>query len=332
MTLAFGLTLEDLDQRANSIGASDARIICNSDEAAIAQLWALKRGELADRDDLNDVIHCQFGNYVEGFHCEWFERRTGLDITRRGEFVTSPEFPGLHVTLDGWIEALEPSRYENKSDFSFTWGSAQPAAPVRAVWEAKWRDPHQFKAEQQVAEFSPQVHQAMAITGAEYAVLSTLTGSLKIVAHVIPFDPFYWAECLLRIESFRESVAKGTPPLRFKPMKTPEGVFAVETAAKTVDMSKGKKANMWNAFAITAMEEHPSADEAAKFKRFEKAKDELKRMVEKDVGIAHGNGITIKRDRGGKMHFTFDEQKLAEVREQAKKLAEADEQENEAAA
>lgn len=315
MSLAFGLTQEDLDQRAGSIGASDTRIICNSDEEAVAQLWALKRGDFDAKPELEDNIHCQFGQYVEGFHRNWFERRTGLDVTRCGEFVVNPELPGLHCSLDGYLASLIPSQYANRPDFAFAWGSVQPAAPVEAVFEMKWRDPYQFKAEQQVAEFSPQCHQAMAITGAKYAVLSTLTGSLKMVAHVIPFDPFYWADCLLRVEAFRASVANGTPPLRFKPMKTPEGVFAVSTALKTVDMSKDRrKGNLWAAFALTMLENHPTDDEASKSKRFEKAKDELKKLIEKDVGIAHGNGITAKKDKAGKIRFEVDPAALADAR------------------
>ncbi len=320
-TASFGLTADDLELRKGSIGASTTRLIVNGEDDELQELYALHRaqltGEPIELDDLADEIYPQFGHYVEGFTAHWFERRTGLEISRRGEHVTSPDLPGLHVTLDGFLTELLPSRYENKpSDFDFTWTCPQPAAPVQAVFEMKFRNGNRFDPYQQVEKFLPQLHQGMALTGAKYAVLATLTSDLKLYAVVAPFDRFYWAEVRTRITAFADAVRSGTPLLKLPSLKAP--LERVDVVAKTVDMSAHPQhANLWNAFAVEVLKNAPTDDETAKVRRHDKSKDAMKKLITKDVGVAFGGGILFRRDKGGSLRMEIDEAALEAARKDA---------------
>lgn len=316
MSITFGLTADDLEFRRGSIGASDARIICGGNEDDINRLWLLKCGE-EEPEDLSGNVHCQFGQMVEGFHRHWFEMRTGLELSRVQDEVKSPDYPGLHVTLDGFIEELRPVQPRDPGDFKFSWGCKRPGGTVSAIWEAKWRNSRQFNLKEQVATFSPQVHQGMALTGAEFAILSTFTSDLVIYAHVIPFDQFYWAQCLMRIADFREAVEERRPPTRFPKLSAPDGVAEVQIIPRKVDMMKTPKANMWAAFGEMLKANWPTEEEAARATQCEKAKTQLKAMLDKDVTTATGAGITATRNKAGAVSFKVDEKALEEARAMA---------------
>jgi hypothetical protein len=315
MSISFGLTPDELQFRQGSIGASDTRIIVNGTDEQITQLWLVKRG--AEPESLSDNIYCQFGQYVEGFHRHWFEERTGLELSQVGEQIHHPDYEGMHVTLDGFIEELPPVVFADPgNDFKFSWGCKRPAGPVAAVWEAKWRNARQFDLKGQVATYSPQIHQGMAFTDAAFAVLSTFTSDLVIYARVVPFDQFYWAQCLMRVEDFREAVATGRSPTKFPRLSAPE-VAEVKIIPRKVDMSRTARANEWGAFASMLLANWPTEEEKRRASYCDKAKKQLKPLIDADVGTATGNGITAKRNAAGAVSFEVDERELALSRARA---------------
>jgi hypothetical protein len=322
--LSFGLTAENLEFRRNSIGASDARIIVNGTDEEITLLWQIKRGE-APPLDLDGNIYCQFGQYAEGFHRNWFERRTGLDVSRCGEEVTHPDYPGMHVTLDGFVKGVPPVVFQDPdADFKFSWGCTRPSGLIDAVFEMKWRNARQFDLAEQVATFGPQIHQGMAMTETEFSILSTFISDLVIHARVIPFDNAYWAQCLMRIDDFREAVAANRAPTKFPKLKSMPGAGAeVKIALRTVDMMKTPKANLWNSWAQTMLATAPTPEEKGRASDHEKAKTQLKKLIDKDMGICRGAGIEAKKNAAGSISFTMDEEALATAQKQAKELAEA---------
>lgn len=317
MTISFGLTADELDFRRGSIGASDARIIVNGTDEDIDFLWRIKRGE-EELVDLSGHIYPQFGQFVEGFHRHWFEMRTGVVLDQVGAEVRHPDYDGMHVTLDGYVNELPPTVFADPNgDFKFSWGCKRPPAGARvaAVWEAKWRNARQFDLKQQVATFSPQLHQGMAMTESEFAILSTFTSDLVIYAHVVPFDQFYWAQCLMRIDDFREAVASGRQPTKFPKLSAPDGVAEVKAIPRKVEMMKTAKANEWGAFAAMLMANWPDASEISRASACEKAKKNLKAMIDKDVSTATGAGIVAKRNKAGAISFEVDEKALKAARE-----------------
>lgn len=315
MPLTFGLPRESIEAREGSIGASDARIICNGSSGDVYDLWQIKIGD-AEPADLDDNIYCQFGQFVEPFTQNWFENRTGLTVHCRADHITHPDYPGLHVTLDGFVYDLHPVDYRQDSSFKFAWGCNKPRVPVEAVFEMKFRDGMQFKPDQQVATFLPQLHQGMALKGVRFAILATFTTPLCVHCRVVPFDQFYWADCLARISDFQEAVRDRREPLLFPPMKTAkiQGVEPVRTVLKTVDMRKSRHANEWAALANLFLASAPSADDARRSKAFDKAKDGLKSLIDADVGTAKGFGVTAKRNARGAISFEIDEKALADAR------------------
>jgi hypothetical protein len=315
MTITFGLPRESLEAREGSIGASDTRIICNGTDAEVFALWEIKSGR-AEPADLDDNIYCQMGQFIEPFTQNWFERRTGLDVGMRGEHITNPDYPGLHVTLDGFLHDLAPKDYRQTADFKFAWGCHKPRVPVEAVFEMKFRDGMQFKPDEQVKTFMPQLHQGMALTGAKFAVLATLTTPLAVHCRVVPFDQFYWAECFARISDFQEAVRDDREPLKFPPLKTAkvQGVQAVKTVLRTVDMSKDKSANEWAACAAMLAASLPTDEDKRRAKRETQAKDGMKSLIGSDVGIASGFGVTAKRNGAGAISFEVDEKAIADAK------------------
>lgn len=306
--ITFGLPRESLEARKGSIGASDARIICNGTDEDVFTLWQIKIGKI-ESPNLDSNIYAQLGQFIEPFTQTWFENRTGVAVEMRGDEIRNPDYPGLHVTLDGFVYELPPVDFTQTSDFKFSWGCHKPRLPVEAVFEMKFREGMQFKAEEQVKTFLPQLHQGMVITRTSFAILCTIvTGPLRVVAHVVPFDPYYWGECFARISDFQEAVRDKREPIAFPPIKTSkvQGVQPVRTVLKNVDMSTTRHANEWALHAHALKLSLPSADENRRAKREKAAKEGLKALIDADVGTARGFGVTAKRNNAGSISFEVD--------------------------
>ena len=71
----FSVPLSIRPDRRRFIGGSDARIIMNSDETALIQLWREKRGE-AEPEDLSANLVVQLGVATEALNRSWYERNT----------------------------------------------------------------------------------------------------------------------------------------------------------------------------------------------------------------------------------------------------------------
>lgn len=317
MPISYGLTLQELELRANSTGASETRIIVNGNDEDLEQLWRLKRGEIDAQqwaEECADNIHMQFGHYVEALHREFFERRAMLPVTRIQEHVTHPDYPGLHVTLDGWVDGLPPHELPNPAgDFDFSWGCAKPSGPVPATVEFKWRNARVYSDEGQIRVFMPQVQQGMALTGAHYAILSTLTGDLVIKPHVIPFDRFYWAECYARVLAFNEAVATGSPPPKFAKLDEPEGLTVKKSVYREFDLTQLKEANIIGAYAGSLAENWPTEEERNRARAAKKAQDEIKKIIPKDASPVKGFGLEGKRNKAGSLQIAPTDEAVKEA-------------------
>lgn len=303
MNLSFGLTTDEMDLRAGSIGASETRIIVNGNDEELDRLWRLKTGQL-DLDDLNaemqTAIYPQFGHFVEAFHANFLEYFMGVEVIRQQEHVTSSDYDGMHVTLDGVIDEVEPhTPPTHGGTFQMHWGCDKPKAPFQAILEMKWRNARQYSAEGQAANFMPQLQQAMALTGIKHAILSTFTSDLVMAPHVIPFDQFYWAECMVRIEAFLNAVEKEVPPEKFPKINAPESVAVKKTIFQPCDLTTLKGANMIGIWAQALIESTPTEDEKQRASTHKKAKDELKKLIPADASPVSGFGMEGKRAKNG---------------------------------
>jgi predicted phage-related endonuclease len=94
------------ENRRQFLGGSDARIIMNSDEAALIRLWKEKRGEI-EPEDLNENLIVQLGVATEPLNRTWYERNTGRSITDIQRWVQHPVRRFLAATLDGFVNDLD---------------------------------------------------------------------------------------------------------------------------------------------------------------------------------------------------------------------------------
>lgn len=270
----LGLTSKQLAKRRHSIGGSDANIIMSGDQEKIMRLWQEKRGE-AEPENLDDVLPVVMGQWTEELNRIWFARRTGRRVTNAGDEIVHPKHSFLHCTLDGLTTTPEGHS---------------------SVFEAKHVNPFNFDLGVIVARYQPQMQHQMMVTNHPFATLSVFVGNLKWECTIVPADLFYQAELLDHELRFWDAVQNGTLPEGLEPVEPPSPIKNF----RTVDMT-GR--NEWAALADDWL------THVGVIKTFEKAEKELKAMVERDVGHAHGHGIQIKRNAIGHLRITVWEQK-----------------------
>ena len=258
------LTPEQLAAREGKLTASRVGVLMNGGDAAVHDLWRELTGDPSyEPDDLSGVWPVQLGTITEGLNLDWYERRTGRAITRRGEVVVSQEREWAAATLDGW-------------------DSDHPEGP--AVIEAKHVGGFEL-IETVIARYMPQVHWQMYVTGARLAVLSVIQGAKAPVLEAVALDDGYLAELLRRADEFWRCVASLAPPVAPPPVEPPR-----PAAARTVDMGAS---NSWAEHAASWIATQQSARE------FKTAEKEIKALVPGDAASAYGHGIEAKRARNG---------------------------------
>lgn len=212
-------------------------------------------------ENLDDSWPVQFGSYIETFALDWHERKTGKDLTRRGEVVTHPERPFFSCTLD----AFRPSD--------------RTAIDCKAP--GMWR-----KLDDVVVYYTPQMVGQRACVGADKASLLIVHGGSEPVEYPVEWTPDYEAEVWARVDQFYECVQNLCLPVHM------QAVAAPVPAVKTYDMT-GR--NEWAAQAVTWI----TTREAAKdFAACEKA---IKALVPADAIKCAGHGISVSRNKAGSL-------------------------------
>src|SRR5262249_19748659 len=173
--------------RRPCIGGSDARIIRGSDEAALIQLWRVKRGK-ADPEDLSSNLLVQLGAVTEELNRSWYERNTRQRVTDVQRRVKHSAIPWMVATLDGTVEA------------------------TGAVFEAKFMLPWSFSEEAAAEKYMPQLQHNMWVTHLRTSVLSIITGGGKWVEITIPMDPLYLSVLVSAEKKFWRCVQSGETP------------------------------------------------------------------------------------------------------------------------
>lgn len=189
-SLRYGLTDEDIARRRFSIGGSDANIIGGNDQAAISRLWSVKTGRVAP-PDLSGVLAVAMGTWTEELNRYWFERQTGLPVSRAGERLTHPEFDWLTATLDGAVNV----------------------EGTDVIYEAKHVSVKSYSPTGTLRRYMPQLQHNMFVAGFQRAVLSVFVGSSEWREHWIDFDPFYHASLLIREMRFWQAVQNDRLPV-----------------------------------------------------------------------------------------------------------------------
>jgi predicted phage-related endonuclease len=235
--------------RRSFIGGSDARIIMGNDQAALIQLWRVKRGE-AEPEDLSSNLVVQLGAATEELNRTWYERNTGRRVTDVQRKVKHSAIPWMAATLDGIVEGTE------------------------AVFEAKFMLPWSFSEEAASEKYMPQVQHNMWVTHLRISVLSIITGGGKWVEITIPVDPLYLSVLISAEKKFWRCVQTGEPPHLINAEPPRPRIEAV----RIVDMSAS---NSWAEFAALFRNTRSA------FFDHERAKSELcPRMPGRPLGTA----------------------------------------------
>jgi hypothetical protein len=204
----MSLTPEQQKLRAGKLTASRVGALMSGDDAKVLRLWEIMTGA-AEEDDLAGVWPVQLGTATEQLQLDWYERKTGVAVTRRGEVVVLPGADWAAATLDGW--------------------DGERVIECKHVGGRERRDVV-------IARYQPQFHWQMLVTGTGDLLLSLIEAANEPVYELITLDAGYAAELRARAERFMESVWMLTPPVSLA------AVAAPAIAIRQVDMSAS---NAW---------------------------------------------------------------------------------------
>lgn len=263
-----GLTQEQIDLRDGRLTASRVHCLMTGDEDEINALWEEMVGT-KEPDDLSDDWAAQLGLQTEELNLDWYEKKTGNEVIRRGEVVHKDDWAA--ATLDGW-DVIDGMVVEAKHV-----GGFEPPETI-------------------LARYQPQLHWTMFVTGTKRIALSVIYGAKEPVVDIIEWDADYGALLIERAEAFMTYVMSFTRPFKkFEPVASPT------IPDRTVNMAETSQANQWADLAATWLENVDAG------KKADAAEKELKGLVPADAKVATGFGVIIKRSRAGSLSLRKEE-------------------------
>jgi hypothetical protein len=255
------LTTAQLEARLGFLTSTSMRCLMTGDVMEIMNLW-----RKMTRDP--DYVEPDFSDNWPVQLGDWTEplnlnwfERKHGAVIRRGELAKHSTLDWAAATLDGWCAPLD--------------------LPVEAK-HVGGREP----LEKIVERYQPQMQWIMEVTGTNQIALSVIFGANEPLVEMIPFAPDYAAEMVRRGEQFMDFVRRKIPPVALPPMESPI------VPVRIVDMSES---NQWTTNAIAWLETRQSADDNAAAAKI------LKGLVPADAKKAIGRGISITRDRAGRL-------------------------------
>lgn len=224
-------------------------------------LWCEKTGR-KEAEDLSGVWAVQLGIVTETLNLDWYERTRGVKLVNRGKVCVSDDYPFLRCTLDGFDPTI-PAVIQCKHVNAFS------------------------KKEDVLEKYTPQVTHEMICTNTADGFLSVIIGAAEPVLLEVEYDDFYASEYIDRCREFWSYVQADKEPPGAPPTVPPP---IPRERMRKVDMT-GR--NEWSSLAADFLENRLAA------KRFDAAKDGLKKLVEPDVCEATGHGVIITRSKAG---------------------------------
>jgi hypothetical protein len=254
------LDTTQLAARDGKLTASRIRCLMTGTPHEIMDLWRELIGDPTyTPKDLSGAWPVQLGYATEQLNCDWYERKEGRTVSRRGEVVIHPKADWAACTLDGW-DATVPCPIEAKHV-----GGREARSTV-------------------IDRYVPQCTWQCLCTGAEQVILSIIEGANEPVLEVVPLDKDYAAELWRRAERFMECVWNLHPPVTLPPVAPPV------QAKRELDM---RGSNEW---AVQATHWLDNIEGKRKAEAAEKA---LKALVPDDVARAYGHKVQVTRNKIG---------------------------------
>ena len=245
--------------REGKLTASRVACLMTGDKAKIMQVWRELCGDPSvEEENLDDVWAVQLGSTTEQLNLDWYERKTGKVLTRRGEVIQHPEYEWAAATLDGFDLSI-PGPVETKHVGGFE------------------------KFDAIVQRYMPQCHWQMECTQTTQCILSVIQGARQPTLEVIAYDKEYANELMTRAIRFMEHVRNMTEPVVMDPVE-------VKNISRAKDYNFTGN-NHWASYANDWLL-HKSAA-----KKFKEAEEQLKEMVPDDAASCVGHGLIAKRDK-----------------------------------
>ena len=177
-------------------------------------------------------------------------------------------------------------------EFSYITANLDGIVSPGTVFEAKMT--HAFNKASPDTIHYPQVQHYMGVTGFELAHIS-LIKDMSWSFYEVERNASYIVELIEKESAFWWCVTED-----IEPDGAPTSMDApVILPTKTVDMTGS---NEWASNAHVWIENHEASQ------MFNKAKSELKKLVDEDVALAHGHGIQAER-KSGKVYITPDKKR-----------------------
>jgi hypothetical protein len=260
--------------RMGFVGGSDARRIIEGDWLA---LYEEKVG-IRQPEDLSKVFRVQLGVWTEPFHFAWLRDQMGMALGQKAPLIQHPSLPWMQASIDGWL-------LDEETFIDLKHSNAR--ATVRSMSET----------------YQPQIAHYCAVFGVTHGYLSFIAGNEDPVVCKVEPSRTYIDELVELEANFWWHVENKVAPDQHMHAEQFAEVHAQAKNVKVngmrfVDMQGN---NQWADLARTIIETKAAAEQ------HEKAREDIKALVEKDVAEADGHGVTIKRDKKGALRFTIKE-------------------------
>lgn len=257
----LGLTETQLLARRSALGGSDAPKIMEGGDAW-ARLWEDKTGRVKPKAVMSEWDSA-LRHSSEVLQMDWYAHKTGHEVGRLGEIISCKEHPIIRATLDGY--------------------DITDNIVLQAKHVSEWTpDPVNWCIE----HYSAQVTHEMLACGTDKGMLLIIVGMKEPVWVNFTLDPFFAEAYITRCREFWTYVETDMPPTGAEPMPLP----TPPEKMRAVDFDGN---NMWSDLATSWLDSSGAA------KKFDKAAKGIKEMIEPDIKLATGHGISVTRSKAG---------------------------------
>lgn len=263
----MALTPEQIEARKGKLTASSIGSLVSGDKQRILNLWREMVGDPAYVEpDFSDNWPVRLGETTEQLNLDWYEKKTGDILTKRGEVIIHPDYDWAAATLDGYDPVV--------------------CCPVETKHVGGWE-----KTDTIVQRYMPQMHWQMECTRSKKCAISIIAGAAEPYIEYVNYDKDYADELMARAHRFMNHVWMMTEPV------------VIEPAPVYVPFEHMKELNLTtnNAYAEAADDWLLNKGAAEKFT---KAVENIKGMVPSDVKRVFGRGIQAKRSKNGSIRIT----------------------------
>lgn len=265
----MALTPEQITAREGKLTASAVGVLVSGDKEKILNLWRMMVGSPDYQEpDFASVWPIRLGETTEQLNLDWYEKKTGRILERRGVVVPHPDLSWAAATLDGYDSELR--------------------CPVETKHVGGWE-----KTDTIVQRYMPQMHWQMECTGSKQCAISIIAGAAEPYVEYVNYDKDYADELMARGLRFMEHVWNMTEPV------------VVEPAPVYLPPDKMREINAVgdNRFALLASQW--LANKKAS-KDFDEAVDGLKEKLPHDARRIFGYGVQVKRAKNGSVRISAE--------------------------